>query len=120
MLGKNPRMNSLESRKRLLRARGELNRDQLVGDMAAPTTDVRALTGRAKSIGLFASSVTALAAGLAEFRRGKPADAAMKASWLQTILKGAGLVSNFWLAFRSQPRDRATGTKLASNLRFGL
>jgi hypothetical protein len=47
-----------------------------------------------------------LVAGLAAFRRGKPVDAGAKPSWLRTILKGAGLISTFWLAFRSQRRDR--------------
>jgi len=99
-------MNPLQSRKQLLLAESELNRAQLAGDMAALTADVRALTGRAKTIGLIASSATALLVGLAAFRRKKSAPAAGKPSWLPTILEGAGLVSSLWLAFRPQPRDR--------------
>ncbi len=106
MFGKKPRLNPLESRKQLLIAESELNRAQLAGDMAALTAGVRTLTDRAKSFGSIASSVAVLVAGLAAFRRGKPAGADAKPSWLRTIFKGAGLISTFWLAFRSQRRDR--------------
>jgi hypothetical protein len=99
-------MNSLESRKQLLIVESELNRAQLAGDMAALTAGVRTLTDRAKSFGSIASSAAVLVAGLAAFRRGKPMGADAKPSWLRTILKGAGLISTFWLAFRSQRRDR--------------
>lgn len=106
MFGKNPRMNPLESRKQLLIAESELNRAQLVGDLAALTADLRTLTDRAKSFRAIASSAAVLVAGLAAFRRGKPVDADAKPSWLQTILKGAGLISTLWLAFRSRGRDQ--------------
>ena len=106
MFGKKPRINPLESRKQLLIAESELNRAQLAGDMAALTAGVRTLTDRAKSFDSIASSAAVLVAGLAAFRRGKPAGASAKPSWRQTILKGAGLISTFWLAFRSQRRDR--------------
>ena len=106
MFGKKPRLNPLESRKQLLIAESELNRAQMAGDMAALTAGVRTLTDRAKSFGSIASSAAVLVAGLAAFRRGKPAGANAKPSWLRTILKGAGLISTFWLAFRSQRRDQ--------------
>ena len=106
MFGKNPRMNTLQSRKQLLLAESELNRAQLAGDMAALTAEVRTLTDRAKSFGSIASSAAVLVAGLTAFRRGKPAGADAKPSWRQTLLKGAGLISTLWLAFRSQRRDR--------------
>jgi hypothetical protein len=99
-------MNPLQSRKQLLLAESELNRAQLVVDMTALTADIRALTSRARSIGLIASSAAALVAGLAAFRRKKPCPADEKPSWLQTILKGAGLVSTLWLAFRPPSCDR--------------
>ncbi len=44
-------------------------------------------------------------AGLAAFRRGKSGSAGVKPSWLQTMLKGAGMVSTFWLAFRAEGHD---------------
>ncbi|MCX6893969.1 MAG: hypothetical protein NTZ16_00345 [Verrucomicrobia bacterium] len=106
MFRKVPRVNPLQSRKYLLVAESELNRAQLVGDMTALTADVRALAVRAQSFGSIASSAAGLLAGLAAFRRDKPATAAAKPSWLKNILKGAGLVSTLWLAFRPQSRNR--------------
>ncbi|MGD0745281.1 MAG: hypothetical protein ABSA45_09015 [Verrucomicrobiota bacterium] len=100
-------MNPLESRKQLLIAESELNRAQLVEDMAALTAGVRTLADRAKSFGSIASSAAVLAASLAPFLRRKPVEADAKLSWLQTILKSAGLVSSIWLAFRARGRDRA-------------
>jgi hypothetical protein len=105
MSGRTPRLNPLESRKQLLLAESELNRIQLAGDMAALTAGVRTLADRAKSFGSIASSAAVLVAGLAAFRRVKTVDAEAKPSWVQTILKGAGLVSTFWLAFRSRGKD---------------
>ena len=106
MFGKKSHVTPLELRKQLLIAESELNRAQLAGDITALTEGVRTLTDRAKSLGSIASSAAVLMAGLASFRRGKPADAGAKPSWLQTILKGAGMVSTLWLAFRSQGRDQ--------------
>ena len=106
MFGKKSHVTPLELRKQLLIAESELNRAQLAGDMAALTAGVRTLTDRAKSFDSIASSAAVLVAGLAAFRRGKPAGADAKPSWRQTILKGAGLISTLWLAFRSQRRDR--------------
>jgi hypothetical protein len=99
-------MNPLESRKRILIAESELNRAQLVGDLAALTDGVRTLTTRAKSFGSIASSAAVLVAGLAAFRRGKSVAPDAKSSWLRTVLKGAGLISTIWLAFRSRGRDQ--------------
>jgi hypothetical protein len=98
-------MNPLESRKQLLIAESELNRAQLAGDGAALTAGVRVLTDRAKSFGSIASSAAALVAGLVAFRQGKPLGVGAKPSRLQTILKGAGVMSTVWLAFRSRSRD---------------
>ena len=105
MSGKNPRMNPLESRKQLLIAESELNRTQLVGEMAGLTAGVRTLTDRAHSLGLIASSAALLVAGLAAFRRGKSGSAEVKPPWLQTMLKRAGMISTLWLKFRPQGRE---------------
>jgi hypothetical protein len=106
MLGKNPRINPLQSRKQLLLAESELNRAQLAGDMAVLTAAIRTFTDRAKSFGSIASSAAVLVAGLAAYKRGKTAADGAKPSWLRTILKGAGLISTLWLAFRPQGRGR--------------
>jgi len=93
-------MNSLQSRKQLLIAESELNRAQLVEEWVTMAEGVRSVTDRAKSFASIASSAAVLVAGLAAFRRGKRAQAESKPSWLQTILRGAGLISEIWLAFR--------------------
>ena len=95
-------MNPLEARKQLLIAASELNRAQLVEDMAALTAGVRTITDRAKTFNSIASSAAVLVAGLAAFQHGRPAVAEVKRSWLQTALKGAGLVSTIWLALRAK------------------
>jgi len=95
-------MSPLESRKQLLIAESELNRSQMEADLAALKTEIVALSDRAKSISSIASSVAMLVAGLAGWRRGTSIGAPVKHSWVQRILKGMGLVSTIWLAFRSQ------------------
>ena len=104
MFGKKPRLNPLESRKQLLIAESEINRAQLVGDMAAMTAGVRTLTDRVKSFGSIASATALLMAGLAAFRRGKRVDTNVKSSWLHTALKGAQLAGSIWLALRARSR----------------
>ena len=83
-------------------AESELNRAQLAREWGAMTAGVRTLTGRVKSFGSIVSAVALLVAGVAAFRRGKSASAGVKPSWRQTILKGAGMVSTLWLAFRAK------------------
>lgn len=94
-------MSPLASRKQLLIAESELNRSQIVGDLAVLTADIRTLNDRAKSFGAIATSAAVLVAGLVAFRRGKVVAAGPKRSWPQTMLKGAGLISTLWLAFRA-------------------
>ena len=106
MFGKKPRINPLESRKQLLIAESELNRAQLVQEWQAMADGVRSVADQARTISSVASAAASLVASLASFRRKKSAPAAEKPSWLQTILKGAGLISIVWQAFRSQRRDR--------------
>ena len=104
MSGKFARMNPLESRKKLLLAESELNRAQLVQEWHSLAGDVHALTAQAKTIGVIASAAASLVTGLLSFRHKKPAPVDEKPSWLQTIIKGAGLASKFWAAFRSPDR----------------
>jgi hypothetical protein len=106
MSGKNPRMNPLESRKQLLIAESELNRAELLRDWQTMADDVHALARKAGIIGSWVSIAASLVAGLAFFRRKKSAPTAEKPSWLQTILKGGGLISTLWQAFRSPGRGR--------------
>jgi len=99
-------LNPLESRKQLLIAESELNRAQLVQEWQAMGDGVRSIADRARTISSIASTAASLIADLASFRRKKSAPADEKTSWLQTILKGAGLISTVWQAFRPQGRDR--------------
>jgi hypothetical protein len=106
MFGKDSRVSRLETRKQLLLAESEFNREQLIDGMIALTAGVHTLTDRAKSIGSIASAAAVLVAGLAAFRHSKSAPAGAKPSWLRKIFKGAGTVSTIWLAFRSAGRDQ--------------
>jgi hypothetical protein len=100
-------MNSLESRKKLLIAESELNRAQLVQELETIKDKIHSLANQARTISSLTSAAATLIAGLASFRRKKEsAPAAEKPSWLQTIVKGAGLVSTIWAAFVPQRRDR--------------
>jgi len=110
-------MNPLELRKQLLLAESELNRAQLLEDMAALRACVRTFTDRAKSFDSIASSAAVLVTGLAAYQRGKRVATGTKPSWLQTIVKGAGLVSTLWLALRPQGRGRDENN--SSNPRVG-
>lgn len=106
MFGNNHRVNPLESRKQLLIAESELNRAQLVQEWVAMGAGVRTLTDRAKSFASIGSAVAVLVAGLAAFRRGKSVETGAKPSRWQTLLKGAGMLSKLWLAFRANGHDQ--------------
>jgi hypothetical protein len=99
-------MNPLASRKKLLVAESELNRAQLVQEWQVMADDVHALANRTKTLSFIVSTTASLVAGVAAFRRHKTAPTAEKPSWLQTFLKGAGLVSTIWQTFRSQSREQ--------------
>ena len=100
MFGKNPRVNPLELRKRLLVAASELNRAQLIGDWQAMAEGVRGLADRAMSLRTLVSSTISLLTGLVGCVSGKSAPAAAKSSWFQKLISGARLASTIWLAFR--------------------
>ena len=98
-------MNPLASRKKLLIAESELNRAQLIRDWRTMTDEVHALTSQARTIGSFASAAASLVTGLLSFRHKQPAPVAEKPSWWKIILQGAGQLSDFWQAFRSESHD---------------
>jgi hypothetical protein len=106
MSGKISRMNPLASRKKLLVAESELNRAQLMRELETMAGEVQSLTKQARTVSSFASAAATLIAGFASLRRKKTAPAAAKASWLQMILRGAGVISDFWQAFRRQGCDQ--------------
>jgi len=100
-------MNSLTSRKKLLIAESELNRAQLVEELQTIRDKFQSFANEARTIGSLASAAATLIAGIASFRHKKEsAPVAEKPSWMQTILKGAGVVSTIWTVFRSQSRGQ--------------
>jgi negative regulator of sigma E activity len=100
-------MNPLESRKKLLIAESELNRAQLVQELEAIKDKVHLFANQTRTITSLASAAATLIAGIASLcRKKESAPAAEKPSWLQTIVKGAGVVSTIWTAFRSQRHDQ--------------
>jgi hypothetical protein len=93
-------MNPLILQKQLLIAESELNREQLVQEWRTLADEARSLASRAVTLNSLASTIALLVAGLSSFRCQTSAPAAEKPSWLQTLLKGAGLISTLWRAFR--------------------
>ena len=97
-------MNALESRKRLLIAESDLNRAQLVGELAALRSGTRALTHRASAaLNPVAASAAALALGLASCRRGTRA-ARTTRSRMQTLSDSVTLLVALWLSCRPRVR----------------
>jgi len=88
-----------------LLAESELNRAQVMDQAAALTAEIHALADRVQSFDSMASSAAVLVSGLSAFQRGQPANADAKPSWWRTMVRGAGLVSNIWLAFRPRGRN---------------
>jgi len=93
-------MSQLESRKQLLVAESELNREQLSEEWQAMAHGVRNFAHRTKTMAAWASSTALLVAGVTALRRAPPQSRGAKSSWLQKILKGARAASTLWFAFR--------------------
>ena len=99
-------MNPLELRRRLLVAESELNRSQIIADCAEVTAGVRWFAERARSFSSLLSSAQILITATAAFQQGRSSAGAGPASWLQTMVKGAGLVSTVWFALKRLRKDR--------------
>ena len=106
MFGKKSHVSPLELRKQLLLAESNLNREQLTQDMTELRTGIRTFADRAKSFGSVVSSAALLIAGLSALKRRNAVESDVKPSWLQTILKGVGMISTLWLGFRSKRCDQ--------------
>jgi hypothetical protein len=100
------RVSPLESRKRLLIAESELNRERMIQDAGALKSDVTALVNRVKSLDSIIASAAVLVSGLAAFRREEPANGRPRRGWLRPIIRGAGLVSTLWRAFRPKRQTK--------------
>ena len=102
MPGRNPDLNPLAVRKRLLIAESELNRAMAAQEALAMTQGAHNVLDRFKSIGSLASAAALLATGITAFRRSRATHKAQKGSWLQLIVKGAQAAAPIWLAWRSR------------------
>ena len=100
MSGRTTHLSPLASRKQLLVAESELNREQLSAEWQAMAHGVRNFAHRTKTMVAWASSTVLLAAGVAALRRAPPRSRDAKSSWIQKILKGARAASTLWFAFR--------------------
>jgi len=98
-------MNPLELRKQLLIAESELNREQLIQDWQALADEANTLAEQAQTIRSLASATASLVSGIASVRRKMSTPPGEKLPWWQTLLKGAGVVSSFWTAFRTRPKS---------------
>lgn len=87
-------------------AESELNRAQLAQEWQAMTDEARSLVQQARTLRSMASAAAVLINSVVSLRRTKSAPAAEKPSWLQIIVKGAGLISTVWQTFRPQNREQ--------------
>lgn len=85
----------------MLLATCELNRAQLLGDVAALTSSLRSLSERMKYIKAAGSAVVVLFAALAVGRRRGATEPPPKHHWMSLLIRGIGLVSTLWMAGRS-------------------
>ena len=97
-----PRISPLEMRKDLLIAESELNRAQLMDEWEAATEWHRALSAGARTIGSVASAAALLVSGVRAFRRKRDPRNGAEISWLQPVVKGAGLIASLCETFRSR------------------
>ena len=104
MFGNNPRLNPLESRKKLLVAESEINRVRMQEEWHAMTDGIRSLADRVRSVSSLAPAAALLVAGVSAFRCGKSVSMGAKPSWFQSALKGARMAGSIWLAFRARQR----------------
>jgi hypothetical protein len=104
MFRKEPHLSPLTLRKELLIAESEINRAQLVEEWQAIADGTHRFADGMKMASSLASIAGALMTGVSTFRRGKIESTDRKASWFQTVLKGAQVAGSIWLAFRSRPR----------------
>jgi hypothetical protein len=89
-------------RKDLLIAESELNRAQLIERWDAATEWHQTLSAGARTVGVVASAAALLASGVRTFRNKRGSQNGTEASWLQPLIKGAGLVASLCAAFRSR------------------
>ena len=93
-------------RKDLLIAESELNRAQLRDQWEAATEWHRTLRAGAWTVGSVASAAALLVSGVRAFRRKRDAQDGTAISWLQPLIKGAGLIASLCEKFRAREGEQ--------------
>ena len=99
-------------RKDLLIAESELNRARLMEEWDAATEWHRTLSAGARTVGSVASAVALVVTGLRAFRRKREPQIGGEVSWLQPVIKGAGLITSLFGAFRWRAATKRTDGKI--------
>jgi hypothetical protein len=86
----------------LLIAESELNRARLMEEWDAATEWHRTLSAGARTIGSVASAAALLVSGVRAFRSKRDPKNGAAISWLQPLIKGAGLIASLCKTFRSR------------------
>jgi hypothetical protein len=109
-----PRVSPLKLRKDLLIAESDLNRARLMEEWDAATEWHRTLSAGARTVGSVASAAALLVSGVRAFRQKRDPRNGAALSWLQPLIKGAGLVASLCETFRSRngaPNDHTENTE---------
>jgi hypothetical protein len=105
MFGKTTRLTLLQTRKRLLLAESELNRAELLKELAGLKSEMDRIKKRVHIVRSVAPSIAALAAVVSIFRRNfsKPANSENRPRkpWTSALLKGARAGASLWFAIKS-------------------
>lgn len=112
MRGKTSHVSPLQARKKLLLAESELNRNLMVHEWEAMTDEARAVAVQAGTMGSLASNAASLVAGLAAFQGKRPIPVLQKLSWLNSLLKGGGIISTLWFALRAKRNAASKNPKV--------
>ncbi len=97
-----PRVSLLALRKELLIAESELNRAQLMEKLDSVAQWQNTLSAGARVAGSVASAAALLMSGVRAFRSKRGSQNGAEVSWLQPLIKGAGLIATLCGAFRSR------------------
>lgn len=99
-------MTSLKTRKQLLIAESEINRQLLVRDFRMLSHGIQGLTHEVSRYGGYLTSLAALATVVSIFRRPKPA-VPKKTAWLDYIVKAVRIGVSLWPMLSTKRRPAA-------------
>ena len=104
MLGENPHLTPLESRKQLLLLESELNRALFLEDVRHIKKEIQQLAGQAHLLGSLFSSVSDFAGTCADIGHAfssRDANEKPRPSWISVLVDGAKAGASLWGAWRS-------------------